>query len=133
MGLSVEDTDLAPIEATGWYISGAWAITGEDKEEGLAATDHPVGRGIGAIEVAARIERLRFSSGSGEAASTSPRAEVIVGNETEARTFGVNWYLNRLLKVQLNFIHETIADPAQGPLSSQPSFWSRVVRVQFSL
>jgi phosphate-selective porin len=133
LGLSVEDTDLSPIEATGWYVSGALAVTGDAKEEGLAATEHPIGRGIGAIEVAVRIESLRFASGSGETPSMSPRAEVIVGNETRAVTFGVNWYLNRFFKVQMNLIKETIEDPSQGPLPSASTFWNRVLRIQFSL
>ena len=60
-----EDTiiALAPIEGVGWYVSGAWAITGDAKEEGLANTKNPIGKGIGAIEVAARLEALAVPGG----------------------------------------------------------------------
>ena len=64
---------------------------------------------------------------------TSPRADVILGNSDRVLTFGVNWYFNRWIKVQFNVIRETIADPAQGPLPEQPTFWSRVLAAQFTL
>ena len=120
--MSVEDAALAPIVTSGWYVSGTWAVTGDDKEDGLTATKHPIGKGIGAIELAGRLENLRVDSGSAEAPSLSPRAETIVGNSIRAITFGVNWYLNRWLKVQANLVRETIEDPAQGPLPSQASY-----------
>jgi phosphate-selective porin OprO and OprP len=135
LGLSVEDTDLSPIRATGWYLSGTWAVTGERKSAGLDTPKRPfLQGGAGAIEVAARIERLRFESGhADETPSTSPRAEVIVGNSNRVITFGVNWYLNRWVKVQFNLIDERPDDPAQGPLPSAPSFRTRLVRFQLTL
>ncbi len=133
---SVEDTDLSPFLGTGWYVSGSWAITGEMKADGL---DHPkrplLQGGFGAVEIAARVERLRFGSTAPDdgAGSDGPRADVVLGNSDRAETVGVNWYLNRWVKVQFNLIRETIARPDLGPLSSQSPFWSRVVRFQFSM
>jgi hypothetical protein len=49
------------------------------------------------------------------------------------RSFGVNWYLNRWVKVQFNLIRDELTDPSLGPLPLQPSFWSRVWRVQLTL
>ena len=135
-GQSVEDTDLSELLATGWYVSGTWAITGEKKADGLDRPRRPLfpTAGHGAIEVAARVERLRFgSSASGEEPSAGPRADVILGNSDRAETFGVKWYVNRWIKIQLNLIRETIAKPDQGPLPSQPTFWSRILRFQFSM
>ncbi len=63
LGLSVEDTNLSPITSTGWYVSGTWAITGEKKASGLDRPKRPLpGGGFGAVEVAARVERLAFKS-----------------------------------------------------------------------
>jgi phosphate-selective porin len=45
----------------------------------------------------------------------------------------VNWYLNRWMKVQANFIRERIDDPAQGPLPDRQVFWSRVVLFRFAM
>jgi phosphate-selective porin OprO and OprP len=133
---SVEDTDLSPFLATGWYVSGTWAITGEAKADGLVHPKRPfLQGGVGAIEAAARVEKLRFGSTAPDdgAASDGPRADVVLGNSDRAETLGVNWYLNRWVKVQFNMIRETIARPDLGPLPSQPTFWSRVLRFQFSM
>ena len=135
LGQSVEDSDLAPIRAIGWYVSGTWAITGEKKADGLESPDRPLFQGgFGAIEVAARVERLTFDSGNAsETPSLSPRAEVIVGNSNKVMTLGASWYLNRWVKIQFNLIQELLTDPEQGPLPDRHKFWSRVVRFQFSL
>jgi phosphate-selective porin OprO and OprP len=135
LGLSVEDTDLSPITSTGWYVSGTWAITGEKKASGLDTPRRPLpGGGFGAVEVAARVERLAFASGpEGEPPSTSPRADAILGNADRALTFGANWYLNRWVKIQANFIRESLDNPALGPLPAQKTFWSRVLRFQLSI
>jgi phosphate-selective porin len=129
---SVEDTDLPPLRATGWYVSGSWLVTGEAKADGVEPRRPLFQGGAGAVEIAGRIEELRFDSGPvTEEPSTSPRAAVIVGNANRSRTFGVTWYLNRHFKIQFNLIRETLKDPEQGPLPLQPSFWSRVFRFQF--
>ena len=90
--------------------------------------------GPGVIEVAARVERLSFgSAATAEDASEGPRAEVIAGNSDRVETFGVNWYANRWIKVQFNFLHDTLRDPSQGPLPDRTGYWSRVLRFQSSL
>ena len=133
-GQSVEDTDLSPLIGEGWYVSGTYAITGEKKSRVQRPKKPLFQGGFGAVEVGARIESLRFRSGaSGEAASTSPRADVIVGNRDQAVTLGVNWYINRFFKIQANFIREKLDDPVQGPLPSKASFNTRAIRFQFSL
>lgn len=137
LGESVEDDALSPLRGMGWYVAGTWAITGDKKADGLDATKRPIFRGgIGAIEIAGRLEKLTFDSTAapnGSDPSTSPRADVILGNSDRVLTLGANWYLNRWVKVQFNLIKETLSDPDQGPLPTQPSFWSRVFKVQFTL
>ena len=133
-GQSVEDTDLSPLVGEGWYVSGTYAITGEKKSRVQRPKKPLFQGGFGAVEVGARFESLRFRSGaSGEPASTSPRADVIVGNRDQAVTFGVNWYVNRFFKIQANFIREKLDDPSQGPLPSKPSFNTAAVRFQFAM
>lgn len=135
VGQSVEDRNLSPLVATGWYVSGTYAVTGERKSRGLErpARSFPQ-RGIGAVEVAVRLESLAFRSASGdEAVSTSPRAEVVRGNRDRARTVGVNWYMNRWIKVQANLIHERLDDPSMGPMPDRATFWSRILRFQLTL
>jgi hypothetical protein len=81
-----------------------------------------------------RAERIRFGSGAVDPlASDAPRAEVVLGNSDRAYTFGVNWYVNRWVKIQANLVRNTIGFPEQGPSPSQPVYWSRLIRFQFSM
>jgi len=129
-GESVEDTDLSPLVGDGWYVSGTYVLTGEAKSR----VEHPkkpfLRGGAGAIEVAARIESLAFKSGSGETPSRSPRAEVVAGNRNQVATLGVNWYVNRFVKIQGNVIREKLDDPSQGPLPPQTTFTTKAIRFQ---
>jgi phosphate-selective porin OprO/OprP len=132
-GESVEDTDLSPLVGEGWYVSGTYAITGEQKSQVDKPKKPLLQGGFGAVEVAARIESLAFKSGSGnEAPSRSPRAEVVLGNRDQVATIGVNWYVNRFVKIQANVIHETLDDPSQGPRPPQSTFTTKAVRLQLS-
>jgi phosphate-selective porin OprO and OprP len=135
LGQSVDGTDLAPLISTGWYLSGTWVVTGEKKAQDISVPRRPLFHGgWGAIELAARIEALTFGNVDGsEEASTSPRADVVLGNADHASTFGVNWYPVRHLKLQLNIIRERIFDPLRGPAPETPAFWSRVLRFQIDL
>jgi len=110
-------------------------VTGERKAAGLDAPRRPLFRGgAGALEVAFRVERLAFGSvAHDDVPSTSPRAAAVLGNSDRVETLGVNWYLNRWVKLQANLIRETIADPSRGPLPERPTFWSQVVRFQLTI
>jgi phosphate-selective porin len=132
---SVDDTDLSPLVASAWYVSGTYLVTGERKTTGPDAPRRSLLRGgWGALELAARIERIRFGSlARGDAATLSARTEVVLPNADRAITMGVNWIPVRGVKLQANLIHETLSDPARGPLPSRPAFWSRVMRFQIAM
>ena len=66
-------------------------------------------------------------------ASDAPRAEVILGNSDRAYTFGVNWYVNRWVKIQANLVRNTIDFPDQGPIALATGFLEPLVRFQFSM
>ena len=86
LGQSVENTDLEPFVSAGWYVSGTWALTGEKKADGLEVPLRPLFHGgFGAVELALRVERIRFgSTGDDPLASDAPRSEVILGNGDRA-------------------------------------------------
>jgi phosphate-selective porin OprO and OprP len=111
---SIDGGDLSPLIARGWYISGTYRR--------------------GPLEAASRFEMLSFGDTSGNSdASTSKRAEIVLGNFNRAMTFGVNWYVNRWVRIQANLIREQLLDPTLGPLPERPTFWSRVLRIQVAL
>jgi phosphate-selective porin len=133
LGQSVEDGDLTPFPITGWYVLGTWAITGERKADGVERAKRPLFQGGGgAFEIAFRVEELKFGRVvPDELPSTSPRADVMVSNANRVVTAGLSWHPNRWVKVQFNLIRDTMSDPEMGPLPAQPSYWSRVLRLQF--
>ena len=119
-GQSVENGDLSPIVAQGWYVSGTSAIIGKRKR-------------YGSLELAARYETLSFSSAASGEQSTSDRADTVLGNRERAMTLGVNWYVNRWVKVQANLIREDIKHPTMGPMPTRSAFWSRALRLQLAI
>jgi phosphate-selective porin OprO/OprP len=121
MGFSGED--LAPVQARGWYLSSTWALTGEHKA-GRIEPRRAFPHGFGAVELAARVEQLRFGS-----AGSNPAA-----NADRVMTTGVNWYLNYYVRVQSNLVIESIDDPQRSPAPSTGGrFIGAVFRVQFTL
>jgi phosphate-selective porin len=118
---SVEDGDLSPLLAHGWYLNGAYALTSRRNRVGL-------------VEAAARYETLTFgSTGTLGEPSTSARADSVLGNTDRAMTLGINWHINRWVKVQANLIREEIARPSMGPMPDRSAFWSRLFRLQLTV
>jgi phosphate-selective porin OprO/OprP len=90
-----------------WAVAGGWFLTGETPpylaRGGVWSRPkvlHPfTSGGSGAIEIAARYEELDYSD--------NPTA----GRGT-ALTLGGNWYLNNFVRLQLNAIDWTVANPS---------------------
>ena len=51
----------------------------------------------------------------------------------EVGTVGLNWYVNRWVKVQVNAIRERVDDVERSPVADGSAFWSRVLRLQLAL
>jgi phosphate-selective porin len=135
LGQSIRGEDLPDLVSRGWYVSASWVLTGERKAGGVVPRhDLLRGWGFGATEIAGRYEQIRFGSATHPGApSRSLRAANILGNSDRAWTFGVNWYLNRWIKIQGNFVRERIEDPQRVPISGQDRYWSRICRLQFEM
>ncbi|MCI0423630.1 MAG: OprO/OprP family phosphate-selective porin [Acidobacteria bacterium] len=130
----VRSQDLPNLLGRGWYLSGTWMVTGEKKARGPKPRREFLHEGgWGALELAGRYEQLRFGSRahSGPAAIHA-RAANILGNSERVWTFGVNWYLNRHAKIQVNAVHEEIEDRRRSPLARQEHFWGQFVRLQLA-
>ena len=112
-GLGPQGSDLDKVTAKGWYVSGTYLLTGEDKQ--LSAQVHPTypfapiaGKwGPGAWEVGFRYADLSFSSDApvnffnGNLTSI-PGGGKTAENGAEALTLGVNWYPNAQTRLMLN-------------------------------
>jgi phosphate-selective porin OprO/OprP len=129
---SIRETDLPELIARGWYVSGTWAITGENKADGIEPRRPLFDGGFGAIEFAARYEQIRFGSSQHIGTpSRSPRASNILGNSDRVWTAGVNWYPNRFTKIQINGVHDRIEDLQRTPIADRANYWMGILRLQF--
>lgn len=140
LGQGIRGNDLPDLITRAWYVSGTWVVTGDPK----ASVSEPrrefiFGRGIGAVELGARFEAIRFGSADHIGApSRGNRAANVLGNSDRIWTVGVNWYVNRWVKIQFNGVHEKIEDflhPERVPsgFAGTEAFWTKVVRLQFVL
>ncbi|HSL22261.1 MAG TPA: porin [Vicinamibacterales bacterium] len=126
--------DLPRLSAGGWYASGTWVVTGEQKAGGVMPRRPLFQGGYGALELAGRYERLQSGSDDGPGPTApDPRSARVAERGLEAWTAGINWYLNRWAKIQLNAIRESYDDVERSPIPGKAGFWSAVCRFQFVL
>jgi phosphate-selective porin OprO/OprP len=131
LGQGLENDNLPDVMADGWYVSGTWLATGERKKDSVEPERPFLRRGIGAVELAGRIEQLHSSSAGGvPTAFVSPRSAWIAPRTDTVWTAGVNWYLNDYFKLQANIIREQRLLNG-GAIPGQQDVWSRVLRLQF--
>jgi phosphate-selective porin len=120
-----------PLRATGWYVSGAWAVAG--RRAHATANDRMTVSGVAGLELTGRVERLSFGTpGAADSLVWTPRAEHLSTVSDQVWTVGANWTLNRLVRLQLNAVRETVTDRSRGAAPSHVT-WSPVVRVQVAL
>lgn len=134
LGQGLEDDDLPDALAQGWYLGGTWLITGENKGGSVTPRRPLFQGGAGALELTARIEEIRFGSlDHPDEPFRNPRATLLLQNRDRAFTGGVNWYLNRWVKLQTNATWELFEDPERTPILGRDGYWSWVFRLQFAM
>jgi phosphate-selective porin OprO/OprP len=133
LGQGLRDENLPDVIGRGWYLTTAWVLTGEKAAGGIEPRREFIkGRGIGAVQIAARYEQLRYGSAEHPGLpSRSSRAPNIYSESERVATFGVNWYLNRFTRIQFDHIREVVEDREKVPIPGQDTYWSHFVRVQF--
>jgi phosphate-selective porin len=130
-GQGLGNRDLSDFLGTGWYVSGTWLVTGQDKDDNISMRRSVLHGGPGAVELAVRYEALGFGSASSEGpAQSNPRADHLLENRDRMWTAGVNWFVMPHVKVVANAIHEEFEDAARTPLAGETAFWSGVLRLQ---
>jgi len=130
-GEGTDDNDLPALHSGGGYVSGTWIVTGEKKNDAIKPHRPFPRQGLGAVEVAGRFEWIGFGTTSGDL-SAGPRAAVPAAQRSHVVTLGINWYLNRYVRLDANVIHETRYDGAAVVETEQLS-WAPVIRFQFGL
>ena len=126
IGQGVDGSTLSDLVSTGGYAAGIWHLV----ERGSGKGGFP----LRALDLTARFDRLSFGSGAAaDEPFLNPRADHVAPIGKDAWTAGINWHLNRWVKVQANAVREQLGDPlALLPLSDTP-WWSAVVRFQVAM
>jgi phosphate-selective porin OprO/OprP len=133
-GVGIGLQDLPELISQGWYLTGTWLLTGEKKSDTVKPKKDFLKGGAGALELAARYDTIQFGSATHPGvASRSARAPNILENRDRVFTLGLNWYLNRFWKVQVNGVRESLGDPANAPITGRTRYWATVMRLQFHM
>ncbi len=132
-GQSNRNEDLSDFLATGWYASATWLLTGEDKDSNVTPRRPLFRGGAGAFEIGVRYDQLTFESASKSGPDfTNPRADHLTPNTDSTLTIGVNWLLNRWVKVVVNGLRQSIDDTTRAPITGTADYWSGLARLQIA-
>jgi phosphate-selective porin len=123
-------SNLDDVVATGWYVSGTYIITGEDKPfNGPVVPKRPFSpfldhMGPGAWEVGVRFASLDFDSDSplnffngNLAPAQIPGGGTSATNSAQALTVGFNWYLNARVQSMFNWTNYWYENSLGTPFS----------------
>jgi phosphate-selective porin OprO and OprP len=115
--LGANGADLPDLEARGYLFQTLYVLTGEYKGEGGITPKRSLDeRGPGAWEIGFRYERFEVDDGD------------LVTNVSQTYTFGLNWWLNKFLRYQSNFVLERFRTPPAG--FSDDSLFAYLTRIQ---
>ena len=116
-GVDRRDSVLSDPDFSGWYVEGAWVITGEKRRYNVqnAVFDAPSisnpwapgSGGYGAWELAARYSTVNLNYNEGLPLAAIP-VDGIRGGEQSIVTVGLNWYVNPSLRFMLQVMHVDI-------------------------
>ena len=101
----VKGAKRAALSDSGYFLQASYVLTGEKASYTGVVPRHnfdPKQGKFGAVELAARYSRLDFDPEAFHGGFADPAASARSAGEF---TFGVNWYFNPLVKLQLNYAH----------------------------
>ena len=115
VGTSTYNADL---QNTAWEISGGWVLTGEDATFNGVTPKHPFDlRNCqwGALQVVGRYADLAIDN-----AAFPLFANPASASEARSWAVGLNWYLNRNIRVNASYSHTSFTGGAGGSPSTAP-------------
>jgi phosphate-selective porin OprO/OprP len=96
-------TTRGSVSNQAWFVQGSYVLTGEKASYRNITPNKPLdpkSHQWGAIELAARYGHVRVDPDAFRLGFADPTASASKAN---ALTFGLNWYLNRAVKLQLDY------------------------------
>ncbi|WP_294391597.1 porin [uncultured Sphingomonas sp.] len=124
IGIERRDRSLENPHFGGWYVEGGWVLTGERRKynTGTFAFDAPpVSRvldpakgGFGAVELVGRYSYVDLNYKAG-ARGTAISLDGVRGGEQRIVAAGINWYLNPVLRLMLDYQHVRVRRLSPDP------------------
>ena len=110
---------FATIHNTAWQVAGSWYLTGEQNSFKPVTPEHPLSfsdKGWGAWELAARYGQLTLDDEIFPLLATASSA-----HEARSWAVGINWYLNKNVKWNLDYEQTDFSDGSQksGDVTAQ--------------
>lgn len=125
----VSKTNAANVTSQAWEITGSVMLTGEKNSYSGIRPRHnfePMKdlRHWGAFEIATRYSQLRIGNNAFPLFASAKTA----AQEAQEHAVGVNWYLNRFIKLTTDFEHTTfrMASPTAAPLHNEDVLMNRI-------
>jgi phosphate-selective porin OprO/OprP len=120
-----------------WQLTASWVLTGENASFNGVSPRRPFspsGGGLGAFEVAARFGQLWVPDEVFDKGYANPQTSARTATEA---AIGVNWYLNRWLKLVVNYDRTWFDGGARGstlgnPIADRETEHFVATRLQFS-
>ena len=130
---SVEDD----VDIQSWQLTASWVLTGENASyNGIVPREpfSPSGGGLGAFEVAARFGQLFVPDEVFDKGFANPTTSARTASDAGV---GLNWYLNRWLKVAVDYDRTWFDGGARGsaignPIADRETEHFFVTRLQFA-
>ena len=125
----INKTHTADIRNQAWQVSGSFVLTGEKNSyAGVRPRNsfEPAKgfRHLGAVELAARFSQVRIDGNAFPLFASAKTA----AQEANERAIGINWYLNRFVKLTADYEHTTFRMPASNvnPLHNEDLLLSQI-------
>jgi phosphate-selective porin len=128
--------DIPDVRGSGWSLQGSWLLTGEKKVNTIAPKRSILKGGFGALEIAARVESLKFDdTGSPEGfAGYGNRARNIATSSATAIELGLNYWATNFFKLLGNAVWESYNDPLIAPIPGDTGkYFTLTARIQFMI
>jgi phosphate-selective porin OprO/OprP len=120
---------LADLQNRAWEVSASWVLTGEDASYNGVTPRHPFnlhGGGWGAWQVVGRYEELKIDSSAFPTFASSATS----ASSAHAWSAGLNWYLNRNIRLNASFSHTVFSGYTGGtpavPAQAENVFFTRI-------